>query len=338
MSQFHQRIAQVYALCVLVVACDAAEPTLLIPSASSRAVADASPITGDADAGLVHRDASLPPPSPDELAAWRDAESFSVQLEDTGCFGTCPSFWSRIDQAGHVAYLGASWVARPGFFELDVPAADAKALYLAMLDAGFLRLRERYNVEADGCTVIYTDMPTYTFTLRTGERTKRVEMYAGCRSAVEGFFERFEPEIRRAASLGVFLYPSPPRNRCAAPESFPAPNFEQSWVVSDSSSLNKEDYGILRMAREGKATRWHVTDCEGRELAAGVSIPGQVDERVLMSAADAPSSFAWPGLAAPQGVALLNRTSLPSITVRLLTLREQVTQWARPGDSCEAQP
>ena len=286
------------------------------------------------DAAVPLVDASLPPPTPDDVAAWLAAPSFSVELSGSSCYGSCPTFSVRIDQNGHVGFLGVDWVARPGYYELDVPAARARALYDAMIEAGFLRLRDRYAEAADGCVELFTDAPTYTFALRAGDRTKRVEIYGGCRSSASRFRERFEPEIRRATNAGIFLYPTPPFRSCPAPEDFPDVEFEQSWVLEDLEE--GVQHGILQLEGKIGVGRWTVSSCDGTELASGDFSRGarSDDERLLVPAAENPSTFTWPGLDEPQSVALLARTSLPSIAITLLTLTEQHRQWGRPGAAC----
>ena len=219
-------------LCVVLCGCE----EKIVERESLPSAADArAPIVEEVDAAVPLVDASLPPPAPDELAAWLAADNFSVELKGTSCYGACPTFSVRIDQDGHVGFRGLAYVARPGFYEIDVPAARARALFEAMIEAGFLRLRPRYAEEADGCVEISTDFPTYTFSLRAGERTKSVEIYEGCRSSASSFRDRFEPEITRATNAGIFLYPSPSSRDCPPPADFPEVDFEQSWVLEDFS-------------------------------------------------------------------------------------------------------
>jgi hypothetical protein len=318
--------------CILVLAaaaCD--EQGIRAPSASGMELGEdaAPPDAGDAASAF---DAG--PPTPDE-PEWLASEQFSIELAATECFGSCPAFSVRIDERGHVGYRGTRWVARPGWYEIDVPAENARRVFDEMIEAGFLRLQERYVNESDGCTGVATDSPTKTFTLRAGERMKQVVIYGGCFSPVQSFKERFEAEIRRATSVGLFLYPTPSlgsRTEELAPDGF----FERSWVLSDTPSLNRTNYGLLRIDGD---RGWTVAGCDGGTLAAGDVTYASGYDLALLPAADANASFTWPGLAELQGVALLNRSGLPeALTVRLLSLTEQYGQWAEPGSTCTSQP
>jgi hypothetical protein len=108
-----------------------------------------------------------------------DPGAFRIELSATACFGACPVYHLAIDQQGDVEFFGERCVARPGAFEQTVPAADARAVYDALLATPYASLGERYVHEEDGCELI-TDAPTYTWWVMADGKKKALVHYAGC--------------------------------------------------------------------------------------------------------------------------------------------------------------
>lgn len=144
------------------------------PSAGTHAAAGttAPPEAGanaDADAGLeglVDTDAGSP-------------ERFEIALSTSACFGKCPVYDVSIDQAGQVEYDGHQFVAKEGKASKQVPAADALAVYDALLAAGYFELADRYTTKEDGCNLV-TDGPTSTWNVVVDGKTKPLAHYRGC--------------------------------------------------------------------------------------------------------------------------------------------------------------
>lgn len=265
-----------------------------------------------------------------DAAAWLATDTFSIGLEETGCFGTCSSFSVRIDGDGHVSYRGAEYTARPGFFEVDVPVADAQALRRSLIDANFLGLRDQYTSEADGCRRVATDSPYYTFTLETPEQTKRVRWYLGCDwPELYALLRPIEEQIKRTTTVGRFLTPHPNGVGCASQSRV---EWVDTFVITDTLGLSKSDLGLLHF---GAIPTWTVTTCDGEPVAEGVYASDGGTGRILLPIAESPAPFEWPGLDAPQGAALLRRTSLPAwISLSTLELNDEHSFWAFEGDRC----
>jgi len=132
-----------------------------------------------------------PAPSPPP-AKW------SVTLERTRCYGACPAYVVSVDQDGHVAYEGESFVAAFGKRTSNVPSAAAVNLYARAKALHFETLKPRYAVPC-------TDHPSAFITFQTGaDAPIRVEDYGagsqcGGGSGAPPAFYALEDEIDRVA-------------------------------------------------------------------------------------------------------------------------------------------
>lgn len=264
-----------------------------------------------------------------DASTWLAASQFSITLDSGACYGTCPHYWVRFDSSGKLSYRGRSHTAKPGYFEIDLPATDAEALRVSMIDAGFLGLQASYQTEADGCKSVSTDASTKTIGLVTPTQTKQVTLYEGCDTHAAWLFHQLEKQIMRATQVGRFLYPSLlwPCMREGEPD------FHRSWVISNSlGGPEQEDLGLLRIEDD---YTWTVTTCDGREIFSGHADRHANWDRMLISRYDEPGPIMWPGTEGPQGVALLSRTSLDGwISIRVVNLIEEHRQYAHEGERC----
>lgn len=292
---------------------------------------DARPLGLASDAATPAFDAGVLDAGPfdaghPDAAAWLAAPTFSVSLDSSSCYGTCPQYWVRIDGAGKLSYRGLGYTARPGYYEIDLPAADAQALRQSLIDAGFLGLQDSYQTEADGCSSVWTDAPTKTFRLETGEQTKQVVFYEGCQTPAAWLFARLEKQIMRATQVGRFLYPAP-NPTCMR---MGAGDLAESWVIT--SGTDGGDLGLLRLERN---YTWKVTTCDGLEIASGDADLHINWDRLLLAPRQSPGPIAWPGTEGPQGVVLLSRTYREKwLAITALNLTEQQKQYAYEGDHC----
>jgi hypothetical protein len=134
-----------------------------------------------------------PKPGNDQAAAWHAAicdvpasgpiaaspTTFKVELGRTQCFGTCPVFSVAVDQDGRVTYYGENFVARFGLQQRQIPAADARAIYDAVYQAGYGGLNRCYIDASDGCRES-TDAPTSKWNVVADGVAKAVDRYYGC--------------------------------------------------------------------------------------------------------------------------------------------------------------
>lgn len=296
---------------------DATTPTVTTPLAPPVSLND------EIDAG------PLPVEDPSE---WLGAERFTVAVERSRCYGICPVFSVRVDERGHVVYRGSDYVARPGYYEVEVPSETARRLFMHMVDAGFLGLRPRYYLEADGCTDTSTDAPTSTFTLTANDRSKQVRMYWGCEADVVATLRELDDAIEQATTAGRFLYPNPGFDSCPSG----GDNFSEQWVVSNNLNLNHVDIGLLHLDTVGtQEPRWQIADCQGDLIAEGAVARTRCSVH-LLPPKDVDAYISWPGVTERQGVATLEHINLDGwLSVRLLNLLEEQHQSAHEGEACD---
>jgi hypothetical protein len=110
--------------------------------------------------------------------------SFAITLSTGPCFGACPEYDVTIDETGSVMFDGHENTHQQGEATKQVPAADAAAIYDALVIANYWNLHDRYRTEADGCESVATDHPTHTWNVTAeGKPAKMVEDYLGCMGA-----------------------------------------------------------------------------------------------------------------------------------------------------------
>jgi hypothetical protein len=116
----------------------------------------------------------------DDAGAVDSPKQFKITLSTTACFGTCPVYEASIDQDGQVEFEGHEHVTQEGHASKQVPGQDARAVYDALRDAGYWQLNDVYRTEADGCSAVATDHPTYEWQVITDGVTKPLSDYLGC--------------------------------------------------------------------------------------------------------------------------------------------------------------
>jgi hypothetical protein len=104
-----------------------------------------------------------------------------VILERTSCFGNCPSYVVQIQADGSVSYDGRSSVKTKGkkMFHIDRQKfvdllKQAESFHFFDLDSKYVCVKNKA-----GQWVTVTDFPTTFITVRTGDRSKRIELYVG---------------------------------------------------------------------------------------------------------------------------------------------------------------
>ena len=107
-------------------------------------------------------------------------ESFSVVLERTACFGTCPVYTVTVRGSGLVEYVGSYNVEVIGSRSARIGSDEVRNLVQAFNSVNFLSLRDRYS---EGCT----DMPTAIISISFDGRTNQVSNYfGGCEGETSG--------------------------------------------------------------------------------------------------------------------------------------------------------
>jgi len=107
-------------------------------------------------------------------------QAFEVTLSRSACFGTCPSYVASINASGDVQWQGKACVDQTGATTGQRTAAEASAVFQALIDGGFWTYQDRYVSAEDGCEV-WTDAPTVEITVRATGLDKTLVHYHGCR-------------------------------------------------------------------------------------------------------------------------------------------------------------
>src|ERR1700722_1676274 len=106
--------------------------------------------------------------------------SFSVVLQRTACFGTCPVYTVTIHGSGLIEYVGPYNVDTLGSRSARIESDEVRNLVQAFNAVNFLRMRDRYS---ERCT----DMPTAIIEISFDGKTKQVSNYfGGCEGETSG--------------------------------------------------------------------------------------------------------------------------------------------------------
>lgn len=104
---------------------------------------------------------------------------FSITLERTACFGTCPIYKVTVEADGTVTYMGERFVVVEGEQRSKISQSQVRRLARELEKIDFLSLQDSYtNMSA-------TDMPSAITTLRLNGEVKTVVHYHGDFSAPE---------------------------------------------------------------------------------------------------------------------------------------------------------
>jgi hypothetical protein len=101
-----------------------------------------------------------------------DLKDVVITLERTVCYGTCPSYFLRINGDGSVFYEGRDFVKVKGEVESTISQEDLRKLIVAFYEIDYFSLEDEY-------TANITDMPTTITSITIGGKSKRVVNYYG---------------------------------------------------------------------------------------------------------------------------------------------------------------
>ncbi len=125
-------------------------------------------------------------------------ELVEITLTRTVCFGYCPAYTVTINGAGEVRYEGRAFVNVVGEARGRVSPDEVARLVARFDEIGFDRLRDRYEAEV-------TDLPTYTVSIRRGDRVKTVVDYGGAAVGLPQAVRALQDEIDRVADTAQWV-------------------------------------------------------------------------------------------------------------------------------------
>lgn len=125
-------------------------------------------------------------------------EPVEITLTRTVCFGYCPAYTVTINSSGEVRYEGRAFVNVVGEARGQVSPEDVARLAARFDEIGFEELRDSYEAQV-------TDVPTYTVSIRRGERVKTVMDYAGTAVGMPQAVRDLQNEIDRVANTAQWV-------------------------------------------------------------------------------------------------------------------------------------
>jgi hypothetical protein len=158
------------------------------PAASSPLVQPPDVVQNDCPQPLAHR----PPGSTVSSGDW-------VELQRTGCYGTCPAYTVRLYAGGTVHWHGDRFVAVTGNASAQVDAGQAANLIQQLRDHGFESLCGTYSRPI-------TDNATYLTTVSVGGNAFRVSDYA---ASAPAWLRDFDDRIDAAADTHRWRHGDP---------------------------------------------------------------------------------------------------------------------------------
>lgn len=135
-----------------------------------------------------------PPSFPDPV----DLNTFSITLERTNCYGSCPAYTVTIDGKGNVTYVGGLAALIPGTHHAVISHEAVTDLVNQIRAAHFLAAQDKYLAG-------WTDNPTYTLTLNINGIHKQVVDYIGPIVGMPIAVHNLEATIDRVANTDRWL-------------------------------------------------------------------------------------------------------------------------------------
>lgn len=111
------------------------------------------------------------------------ADTGSISLQRTGCYGICPAYAVSISSKGQVQFDGRSNTRTEGAAKSAISPDSARVLFGDLTDRGFFALSDRYASGTEGCRMFRTDAPVVLLTVTAGKATKTVLWETGCQDA-----------------------------------------------------------------------------------------------------------------------------------------------------------
>jgi hypothetical protein len=127
-----------------------------------------------------------------EFPEIHDFNSLRINLERTGCFGTCPQYSIEVSGDGFVTYDGSWYAKYCGQWRGTIPESSVRELISQFRAADYFRLNREYSINA-------TDLPTYTTAIAFDNVAKCVADYGGNLVDMPASVRKLEDAIDRVA-------------------------------------------------------------------------------------------------------------------------------------------
>ena len=288
----------------------------------------------------------LLPEDSERLQRFREAPAWEIGFwRRTGAFSGL-KYEIMLDQAGNYYFDGISTVSVKGQHELTTDASEVRGLYNKLLDLGFLRLRDRYEYDADGC-LLATEGSDFVMRMTIEEDNKPLTYYSGCMfrgpayDALSGVMRAIVqfPPVQRLTGRGDALCT---REHALKDDVEALGDEPLTFVVYTSED---KAVGVLKLAKQpGQSYQFReltISDCQGKELTKTTKLPIQACGVTVYPEQEG-TLLKWPGVdlevhAAFIGNAVVDRDAADKdYAVRLLNIeREALLRAHRGSDRCE---
>lgn len=108
-----------------------------------------------------------------------------IEMEKTPCYGYCPVYNLKIDQAGNGIFKGVENTGHVGLFTFRLKKDEIADLHSAFGQAGFFELKNRYYQNV-------TDLPTIYLSYRFEGREKKIMDYYGAPRELKNLEKQIE--------------------------------------------------------------------------------------------------------------------------------------------------
>lgn len=114
----------------------------------------------------------------------------SLEMERTGCYGTCPVYNLKVAPDGKVLFEGRFHTRTIGKAESNLSKEKINQVINETAKADFFSLKDSYTSSSNNCPNYKTDMATVTLSIRLNEKSKTIIHYLGCISDEETLKKR----------------------------------------------------------------------------------------------------------------------------------------------------
>jgi len=166
----------------------------------------------------------------------RPNSQVAIELERTGCYGTCPSYTVKVSTDG-IIFDGRGFVVASGRYRDTVDADEVRKLAKKFVAADFYSMDAVYRAGV-------TDNPTYVLSINIDGQAKDVEDYVGSWEGMPAVITELEDEVDTFARTERWIDGSDGLVQELQAEKFNFQSFEAQVMVKESA--NRGMAGTLR--------------------------------------------------------------------------------------------
>ncbi len=109
-----------------------------------------------------------------------DPKEFSLEMNRTLCYGTCPVYNLTVATDGKVVFVGEKFTKTIGNAEGQINPEKIKQLIAEINQSKFFSFKDDYGYESKNCSSTSTDSPSVTLKIKFDGIEKTIKHYQGC--------------------------------------------------------------------------------------------------------------------------------------------------------------